>query len=230
VLIFLLLIFFGLTLEGIITKDINAVIMRNANLKSSTGEFTGPDTRQRYVSTAASDRYIYPNIASAIILENTNKGYSYALTAQLSRTFSKGFYGSLAYTYTKAKDVSNNSGSQAYSIWNSNPTVGTSNDLELQPSSSAIKHRIVSMMSYRIEYADHAATTFSLIYQGAPSGNVTYRTNGDLNGDGNNQDLLFVPNRASELNFVQYSQNRSGKKHRFTREFCAGGRSWYDGC
>lgn len=207
---------FGLTLEGIITKDINAIVMRNANLKPPTGELAGPDNRPRYVSTNPSDRYIYPNISSAIVLENTSKGYSYALTAQLSRTFSKGFYGSLAYTYTKAKDVTGNSGSQAYSVWNSNPTVGTSNDLELNPSSSATVHRIVSMLSYRIEYADHAATTLSLIYQGAPGGNVTYRTNGDLNGDGNNQDLLYVPQSASELNFVQYTQTVNGVTYTFT--------------
>jgi hypothetical protein len=207
---------FGLTLEGIITKDINAIIMRNANLKAPTGELSGPDTRPRYVSTNASDRYIYPSISSAIILENTNKGYSYALTAQLSRTFSKGFYGSIAYTYTKAKDVTNNSGSQAYSVWNSNPTVGTSNDLELNPSSSALKHRIVSTLSYRIEYADHAATTLSLVYQGAAAGNVTYRINGDLNGDGNNQDLMYIPNSASELNFAQYSQTVNGVTYTFT--------------
>ncbi len=29
---------FGLTVEGIVTKDINAIFMRNANLKPSTGE------------------------------------------------------------------------------------------------------------------------------------------------------------------------------------------------
>ncbi len=123
----------------------------------------------------------------------------------MSRTFSKGFYGSVAYTYTKSRDVSNNSGSQAYSIWNSNPTIGTSNDLELNPSSSATVHRIVSMLSYRIEYIDHAATTLSLVYQGAPGGNITYRINGDINGDGNNQDLMYVPNSASELKFEQYT-------------------------
>lgn len=207
---------FGLSVEGIITKDINAIYMRNANLKPSTGIANGPDNRQRYISTAASDRYIYPSVSSAVILENTSKGYSYAFTTQLSRTFNKGFYGSLAYTYTKSKDVSNNSGSQAYSIWNSNPTVGTSNDQELNPSSSAIKHRVVGIFSYRIEYADHAATTLSLVYQGAPAGNITYRLNGDMNGDGNNQDLMYVPNSVTELTFEQYSTTVNGITYTFT--------------
>ncbi|HXO75875.1 MAG TPA: hypothetical protein VN824_11580, partial [Puia sp.] len=165
---------FTLTLEGIITKDINAVVMRNANLKSPTGLVNGPDNRPRYVSTAAPDRYIYPSVGSAIILENTSKGYSYTFTGQLSKAFGSGFYGSLAYTYTKAKDVTGNSGSQATSIWNSNATVGTSNDLELNPSSGVMSHRVISQLSYRIDYLDHAATTLSLLYIGAPGGNVTY--------------------------------------------------------
>ncbi|RFS26684.1 cell envelope biogenesis protein OmpA [Chitinophaga silvatica] len=209
---------YSFTIEGLITKDINAVRMRNANLKEATGILNGPDNRPRYVSTLNTDRYIYPNIGSAVILENTNKGYSYALTTQLNKAFAKGFYGSVAYTYTKAKDISGNSGSQAYSIWNSNATVGTSNDLELNPSSSVSRHRIVSMLSYRFEYLKHAATTVSLIYQGAPSGNITYRINGDLNGDGNNQDLMYVPKKATELLFDPYSATVNGVTYTFTPE------------
>lgn len=209
---------YSFTLEGLITKDINAIRMRNANLKEATGILNGPDNRPRYVSTANSDRYINPSIGSAVILENTNKGYSYALTAQLSKAFSKGFYGSVAYTYTKAKDISGNSGSQAYSVWNSNATVGTSNDLEMNPSASASRHRVVSMLSYRFEYLSHAATTISLVYQGAPNSNLTYRINGDLNGDGNNQDLMYVPKKATDLVFEAYSATINGVTYNYTAD------------
>lgn len=207
---------YNLTVEGLISKDINAIRMRNANLKDATGIAKGPDNRPRYVN--ASDRYIYPNISSAIILENTSKGYSYALTTQLSKTFSKGFYGSVAYTYTKAKDISGNSGSQAYSVWNSNATVGTTNDLEMNPSSSVARHRVISMLSYRFQYLDHGATTLSLIYEGAPSGNLTYRVNGDMNGDGNNQDLMYVPTKATDLTFEAYTQTVNGVTYTYTPE------------
>ncbi|MRG43547.1 cell envelope biogenesis protein OmpA [Chitinophaga sp. SYP-B3965] len=206
------------TAEGLITKDINAVRMRNGNLKEATGIAAGPDNRPRYVSPNASDRYIYPSLGSAVIVENTSKGYSYALTAQLNKAFAKGFYGSIAYTFTGAKDISGNSGSQAYSIWNSNPTVGTSNDMEMNPSSSVARHRVISMLSYRIEYLSHAATTLSLIYEGSPNGNITYRLNGDMNGDGNNQDLMYVPNKATDLTFEAYSATVNGATINFTPE------------
>jgi hypothetical protein len=207
---------FNLTLEGLITKDINAIRMRNANLKEPTGAAVGPDNRPRYLSTAAADRSMYPGVSSAVIVENTSKGYSYALTAQLSKAFAKGFYGSIAYTHTRAKDVSGNSGSQAYSIWNSNPTVGTSNNLELYNSSSATRHRVISMLSYRLEYLKHGATTISLIFEGAPTGNLTYRVNGDMNGDGNNQDLMYVPAKATDLVFEAYSQTVGGVTYNYT--------------
>jgi hypothetical protein len=209
---------FTLTLEGIITKDINAVIMRNANLKAATGLVNGPDNRPRYISTAAADRYIYPSISSAIILENTSKGYSYAFTGQLSKAFGSGFYGSLAYTYTKAKDVTGNGGSQATSIWNSNATVGTSNDLEMNPSSAVVRHRVISQLSYRFDYANHAASTLSLLYIGSPAGNITYKVNGDLNGDGNNQDLMYIPNKATELQFEDYTATVNGVTYSYTAQ------------
>ena len=209
---------FNLTLEGLITKDINAIRMRNANLKDPTGVASGPDNRLRYISTAPSDRSIYPGISSAVVVENTSKGYSMAFTAQLSKSFSKGFYGSIAYTHTRAKDISGNSGSQAYSIWNSNATVGTSNEMELYNSSAASRHRVVSILSYRLEYFNHGATTLSLIYQGQPGGNITYRVNGDMNGDGNNQDLMYVPVKATDLTFEPYSVTVNGLTFNYTAE------------
>ncbi|MBN9297857.1 MAG: TonB-dependent receptor [Filimonas sp.] len=210
---------FNLTLEALITKDINAVKMRNANLKAATGEFSGPDTRPRYVSTANSDRYIYPNITSAIVLENTSKGYSSSLTAMLSKNFDKGFYGSVAYTYSVAKDVTANPGNQASSVWNSNPNVGTSNDVELATSSFVTPHRIVANVSYRFAYAKHFATTISLFYQGSSYGNLSYIVNGDINGDGNSStDLMFIPNSAQDLNFEQYSQTVNGVVYTFTAQ------------
>lgn len=207
---------FHLTLDGIISRDINAVQMRNANLKEATGIAAGPDNRPIYTSRTTSDRSIYPGVSSAIILENNKRGYSYALTAQVSKDFTNGLFGSIAYTHTAAKDIGNNSGSQAYQIWNSNPTVGSSNAFELHPSASALKHRVIGNVSYRLEYFKHAATTISLIYEGRSGGTLTYRVNGDLNGDGNNQDLLFIPERATDLNFEPYTQNVNGITYHYT--------------
>ncbi|WP_374163461.1 TonB-dependent receptor domain-containing protein [Arcticibacter sp. MXS-1] len=197
---------FNVSLEALITKDINAVRMRNANLKAPTGTITeGEFNRPRYVSTANTDRYIYPDITSAIVLENTNKGYSTAYTAQISKTGASGLSGSLAYTYTKAKEVTANPGNQASSIWNTNPNVGTSNDIEMGYSAYATPHRVVGTISYKVKYAKNFASSLSLFYQGSKNDNpYSYIVNGDLNGDGNNStDLLYVPKNMNEIIFQQ---------------------------
>ncbi|WP_158557066.1 TonB-dependent receptor [Mucilaginibacter conchicola] len=215
---------FTFTAEGIISKDINAVRMRNANLKTPTGVLVeGDQTRPRFVGTGtngallATDRYIYPGVNTALVLENTNRGYSAVFTGMLSKSFSNGFYGSLAYTYTDSKDVTANPGSQATSIFNSNPVVGTANSQELYYSQYAIPHRVVANASYRIEYAKHFASTLSLYYEGAARGNFSYVVNGDLNGDGNSTtDLMFIPKKASDVTFRPYSATVNGVNYNFT--------------
>lgn len=207
---------FILTLEALYTKDINAVKMRNTNLKSPNANFTGEDSRP-YLSGSTADRYLYtygdptrPSAYTAIALENTKKGYSYSLTAQLAKNFSNGLFGSLAYTYTQSKEVTANPGSQATSAWNSNPNIGTSNDVELGYSQYAVPHRVVASVSYRKEYANHFASTLSIFYSGSAQNNYSYVINGDLNGDGNNQtDLMYIYKNGASVPFVDLT-DRSG--------------------
>ncbi len=195
------------TVEAAITKDVHAVRMRNANQKDPNAQFTNnSDTRPRYLTTA--DRKEYPNLSSAIVLENTNKGGGFFLTTQISKSFSNGFYGSFAYTYTYSGDVTANPGSQATSVWNANPTRGTQNDLELAYSQYAIPHRLVGTVSYRREYLKHLATTISLFYEGTSLGNYSYVYASDLNNDGNNTtDLMYIPKDPSDIIFKDRAAN-----------------------
>ncbi len=206
---------FTLTLEGLYTKDVNGVKMRNANLQEATGQIIeGDNTRPRFVDingdnkVDAKDRSFNPNTNTAIVLENTNKGYSSALTAMLSKSFANGFYGSVAYNFTYAKEVTANPGSQASSVWNSNPNVGTSNAEELGYSQYGVPHRVVANLSYKKAYANHFASTLSIFYEGSNQARYSYVVNGDLNGDGNSStDLMYIPRNASEMNFEQYTDN-----------------------
>lgn len=191
----------SLTLEALYTKDINAVYMFNANQKAPDATVTiGPSSRPGYSSSAA--RKLNAASGNAIVLENTKKGSSFSVTALLSKAFDKGFYGSLAYTYTAAFDVTANPGSQATSVWSANATSTTQNATELSYSSFFVPHRIVANASYRFEYANHLASTISLFYEGATQGSYTYIYNGDINNDGNSADLMYIPRDPSEIRFV----------------------------
>lgn len=201
---------FTATADILYTKDINAVKMRNANLKDPAATLSGQDNRNYYPSTStASDKNVYPNLAgpdkggTVIVLENTKKGYSFSGTAELSKSFSNGLYGSAAYTYTAAKEVSSNPGSQATSAWQSIINRGTPNNEELYNSAYAIPHRVVGNLSYRFEYAKNFASTISLFYEGAAQAKFSYIIGGDINGDGNNaSDLMYIYAKGSDVNFT----------------------------
>lgn len=217
---------FTATLEGLYTKDINATRMRNANLKAPTGVLVeGDQSRVRYVGTGtnnavtANDRLIYPNISTAVILENTNKGYAASGTAQLTKRFSNGLFASASYTYTKAEEAFSTAGSTAASVWSGTTNVGTSNDVELGNTPNFVPHRVVAYASYRFTYLDHAATTIGLFYQGSAQGfgGYSYTVNGDLNGDGNgSSDLMYIPKKANELTFASYTATVNGVVYTYT--------------
>ncbi len=191
------------SMDLLYTKDINAVVMRNANQKDPNGNLTGADLRPRYLTTA--DRKIYSNIGTAIILENTSKGQSGSITFQVQKTAAKGFYGSLAYTMSYASEATANPGSQATSVWNSNAAVGTQNSIETYNSQYVMPHRVIGTVSYRFEYGQHFATTISLFGELNKQRNYSFVYNGDVNNDGNSstdlmyltRDVVFVAQSAS---------------------------------
>ncbi|MBK8713082.1 MAG: TonB-dependent receptor [Niastella sp.] len=205
----------GLTLEGIFTKDINSIYMFNANqAPENTTVAIGPTTRPAFTNSAA--RKLNASSGNAVVLTNSKQGSSFAFTTQVTKSFSHGFYGSLAYTYTAAFDITANPGSQATSVWSANPTSTDQNTPELSYSSFAVPHRIVGSVSYRFEYLKHLATSISLFYEGSSQGNYTFQYNGDINNDGNSADLMYIPKNPSEINFVPISA--SGSNPGFTAQ------------
>jgi hypothetical protein len=187
------------TVDAIYTKNINDVYIRNANLIDPNGQLAGtPDTRPRYIGS----NKINSGISGNYVLENTNQGESFSFTGQLSKNFTRGFYGSVAYTYTYSTSVSDNGSQQAASLWNTNPNATTANTPGIGYSGYALPHRVVADLSYRIEYLKTLATTISLYYEGATDGTYSYTYTGDINGDGNGFDLAYIPRDASEVNFV----------------------------
>lgn len=192
----------SITFEGLVNKDLNAIVMRNANQKNPDARFNGADTRPRYSSTASTTRRIFNELPSAVVLENTNKGGGVQLSAQVTKAFAKGWSATAAYTYTAMMDVTSNPGTTAVSVWNANATTNTQNTLELGMASNAIPHRFIANVSYTVKYAKYFATSFSLFYEGSPQNNFSYVYQNDMNGDGNAADLMYIPRNQNEIIFV----------------------------
>lgn len=200
------------TVDLMFTKDLNAVVMRNPNLKAPTANYSGEDNRPYYPSGA--DKFYYDEdvVGTPIVLENTHKGYSFSGTAQISRRVG-GFYGSLAYTYSMAKEVSPNPGSRATSAWQSIANVNGPNDQVLDNSQYAVPHRVVGNFSYTFNhgFSKRFPTTLSLFYQGSAQSMNSYVLNGSIVGDGN-AELMYVYAKGSDIAFRDYT-TKAGKTY-----------------
>lgn len=190
------------TVDVIYSKDINAVYQFNANRKVATGQLNYSGDHREYWGGAQNANYNTATGSVIPVLSNTGKGYSFASTLGVTLNPYHGFTGSLFYTFTNSKDISGNPGSAAGSAWSNNYAVNDPNELLMGYSQYAIPHRVVGSLSYRVEYLNHLATTFSLFYQGSNQGRFAYTYGGDVNADGVSLDLLYIPNSSSDLTFV----------------------------
>jgi hypothetical protein len=102
-----------------------------------------------------------------------------------------------AYTHTVFKERSGMPGSNASSAWTGLFTINGPNYVDVQNSRYVIPDRFIASVSYRYKHEE-----FSLFYTGySPSGYSFYYSN-DLNGDGIQYDLMYIPANDSEIRFA----------------------------
>jgi hypothetical protein len=120
----------------------------------------------------------------------------------LERPLTDGFYGKVGFNYGVAKNTVD-PGSIAYGSWTANQVPGNPNNAPIGFSPTSPGNRIFASLSYRAEYFNFGATTFTIFWDAYTWGNGSYVYSGDMNGDGiSNNDLLYVPRNTSEMNFV----------------------------
>ncbi|HEU4473126.1 MAG TPA: TonB-dependent receptor [Flavisolibacter sp.] len=188
---------FTFTLEAIYTRTINNIYFRNANLGAQNGVLANTGDNRPYYNPRLNN-----NIGSMIVMDNIDKGYSFATTAQIQKSFSRNWEGFVAYTYTAAQDLNIGTSDRAASSWSTNNIVANPNQPELGFSNFSVPHRIVASMSYRFNYLNNKmATTVGLFYSGSSQERYHVRYNSDVNGDGQTNDLLYIPADPSQINF-----------------------------
>lgn len=192
------------TVEGIFSKTLNNVLYYNLNQQDATGNISnGPDNRPYYGNGTAG---LDPTYSRIILGANTNEGYSYEFTVQLSKQFQKGLSFSAAYSYGRSMVINDGSSSQNSSQWRYNETVNGLNRLDLTYSDFDKGSRVIGFVSYKLDYLKFGSTTISLFYNGQDGKRYSYVYN-DNNGRFNNErenagNLIWIPASQSEINLV----------------------------
>lgn len=198
-----------LSLEGVYTKDLNAINFDNINLVDAASTVTeGTLTRPWWSNSTNATKYItsvnatvpgtvtYQNV---VIMRNTNKGQGYSLSAELDLPRIAGFGGMLAYSRNWGEEVAGKSGSDPFSAWQYRYVSGASNSNELGLTYNNTPSRFIASVNYSIEYAKIFGTSISLFYNGFKGNASSYYYNGDANNDGTTNDLMYIPRDQSEL-------------------------------
>jgi outer membrane receptor for ferrienterochelin and colicin len=212
------------TVEGLYSRTLNQLFFVNRNLLGPQG--TDARGRVMYGTIATNGRStqtLPPAVAAnggtarfseAFDIENQNKDFSYNITAQLQKRYSRNWEGMIAYTYSRARDVQSFTSSTHISNWQFGRTLaGRQEDPYTTISLFDQPHKIIAYGTYTFNWGRRQMSTdLTLSYQGvsgAPhdyiyggSGNI-----GDLNADGlQGNDLLYVPTDARDQNEIRFSQ------------------------
>ena len=209
------------TVEGIYNKTIQGLRYIDANLNKANGVYEGPDGRYSFPgslplsgSAATKARFINAQTSNVFVLKNTTEGSAYTLTGKLEKTTEKGFGGFIAYTYGVARDIQ----SVGSTVQANMPTVDGQNHLVLSYADNDVRHRIIGMLNYRIDYGNTkgGATIISLAMVSNSGGKVSYTYGNDLNGDGQSNDAIFIPNKASDMKFATLTVGSGATAQTFT--------------
>ena len=201
------------TVEGIYNRDLNPVVVSNANVYwdgSSTVDLGHGDVRH------AMSTY---NKQSAYVLENAgSKAYYASLSFQLRKSFDFGLDLNASYTLSTAKSYTEGIGDQVSSAYNNyRNSIHAVNDNETGYATYVAPNRLLLSASYKLKESKNATSTFSLVYdayQYGYLGNYSYSRysyifNSNINNDpsapGN---LIYVPASRQELNGWNFAESK----------------------
>jgi len=189
-----------LTIEGLFSKTYNNVFFKNLALENEGKKVYAVSSDDEasaatYYTNNSGDYYAIVN------LENTNKGYSYNLTAKLEKSFESGLDLMGSYTFGHSYAVNDGTSSVAYSNWKYNYSLDPNDKNEVGFSKFDIPNRIVLQVAYTTpKYANGMlATIVALIYNGSNGMrySLTMSESKDFNGDGyKGNSLLYIPTES----------------------------------
>ncbi len=212
-----------LSVEALYRKAINGVFVKDLNLRgprvvggndyvtgvgrtmyadtistNATGTVTVTNANQRYVLVTGTNNQAFTE--GAIYLTNQSEDFSYSLSTQLKKRFSRAFELTGAYTYMQAEDVQSLTSDRAISNYRfGRTTAGRLDAGGTSPSYFERPHRFISYGTYTAPWVTNQ-TDFTFFFEAISGTAFTYVTTTDINGDGiTSNDPIYVPNDATNV-------------------------------
>jgi outer membrane receptor for ferrienterochelin and colicin len=214
------------TFEALFRKDINALYVRDLNLRgprmlagknvytdangrvlyadtitvSGTGAVTVTNNNQKRILSVGVPLVTFSE--GAIELTNATAGYNYTLTGQLKKRFNRAFEMMAAYTYMQSRDVQSLTSDRAISNWRFGRQFS---GFEYDPGDATTSnfqrpHRFISYGTWTGPWKKNQ-TDVTFYYEAISGAAITYVTNNDINGDGvAGNDPIYVPKDAADAN------------------------------
>ena len=185
----------SVTGEFIYNKNINAVTLENINIKdpSNWEHFNGAD-----------NRLIYPSGKNAVVLTNTSKGHGYTANVTVNAQPVEDLNMMLAYTHTESKEISGLPGSDPVSTWQGMLTIDGPNFATVQRSRYVVPDKVIAAINYNLPFRHKGLlrkTSLNLFYSGYSASGYSFAYTNDMNGDGINNDMMYIPKDDSEIKF-----------------------------
>ncbi|MFN7960413.1 MAG: carboxypeptidase regulatory-like domain-containing protein [Thermoanaerobaculia bacterium] len=140
-------------------------------------------------------------LSDVILLTNTHKGKQLNAALKVEKPFRNNWFASVSYAYGDAKSVIDGTSSQAISNWRFVYVKGDPNHPDLAQSDFDVTHRLNAAFTYRLAFSERWPTNISLFYNAQSGRPYSTTFSNDINGDAQDNDLLFVPRSQSDVLF-----------------------------
>ena len=204
-----------MTLEGMFSKNLNNVWFENLAIKDNgVTVFAAPGFANSAIPYYSFDTGGYNSVVN---MTNTNKGYSYQLTARIEKSFDFGLSLMANYTFGHSFALNEGGASQALSNWQQY-LCKDPNKQELAYSTFDVPHRFMAQIGYdskrygRGLFQTHVSLTYNGVSGMRYSLTMDTGSSPSYNGDSRSGNtLLYIPTKA-EMEVMNFSSKADKAK------------------
>lgn len=187
------------SVEGLYTKTLKDVYFQQINVKDDPRYYGFDRNKKQPVYNAIID----PSFSNVYELSNTNLGYRYSITGKASKIYDWGLNVSIAYTYSRSKDVFNGIRNSMESNWQLNQSLNPNNPA-LAWSNFDIRHRLIFNTGYRKVWNSNWVTNISIFLSAQSGSPYTYGiVNYSTQGLSQQVSLAYVPLKEEAIRFFK---------------------------